>query len=146
MSNNTSNLRFDIAPFAGAGPLRFGMRHSEVRSLLGDKFSVHKKGPDAFDAYSELDLHLYYDAEGQLEFIEGFGSCPIYYQDVSSLRRDAQDVLKALAQLGLTSRHENQLYMFDDGGFALYVPDDIVLAVSVFRRGYYDEPPTVPGQ
>jgi hypothetical protein len=114
--------------------------------MLGDKFSVHKKGPNAFEAYAELDLHLYYDTADRLEFIEGFGSCPIYYQNVACLRRDAQEVLQALAKLGLTSRYENQLHIFDDGGFALYVPDDTVLAVSVFRRGYYDEPSMVAGQ
>lgn len=131
---------WDIKPYVGVGPLCLGMTREQVRSLLGGVLSVHQKGSASYDAYKELDLHLYHDTEDRLEFIEAFGSCPIHYQHAYFLRNDVHNVLNELAQLGLFSQYENQLHVFETGGFALYVSDDIVLAVSVFRKGYYDDP------
>jgi len=42
--------------------------------------------------------------------------------------------------LGLSSRYDDG-YFLDDAGFALYAPDDVVKAVTVYQKGYYDETP-----
>ena len=132
--------RWDIIPYVGVGALRFGMRRPQVRSLLGRGISVFKKGPYAAtetDACDELGLHLHYDTEDQLECIEAFGSCPIHYNGVSLLNATTNNVLERLASLGLCSRYDDG-YFFDDGGFAL-ASDEIVKAVTVYRKGYYEE-------
>src|SRR5439155_863566 len=94
---------------------------------------------DEFDAYAELGLHLYYDSQDRLEFLETFGECPIHYERVFPLRKNAKDILNELAQLGLSYCYLDGLYLFEMAGFALYIADDIVLGVSVYRPGYYNE-------
>jgi hypothetical protein len=69
----------------------------------------------------------------------GFGSSPIHYKDVVKVKRRLQDVLNDLASLGLVSRYDDEGYWFDEAGFVLYAPDDIIKAVTVFKRGYYEE-------
>jgi hypothetical protein len=49
------------------------------------------------------------------------------------------ELLDELTDLGLSSRYDNEGYWFDDAGFVLYAPDNIVKAVTVYRRGYYEE-------
>jgi hypothetical protein len=88
MSKTTTIDRWDITPYVGLGPLRFGLTRSEVRALLGDQLSVVKKWPytNETDAYNGLGLLLEYDKEGRLECLEAFASCPIYYQGTSLLK------------------------------------------------------------
>jgi hypothetical protein len=143
MSNSTPVNGWEITPYEGVGPLRFGMTRSQVRSLLGGKVTTFRKGPYAStdtDAYDELGLHLHYDNGDRLECIEAWGSCPIYYKQASLLNAGTQEALERLAGLGLSSRYDDG-YFLDDGGFALYAPDDVVKAVTVYRREYYDEGP-----
>lgn len=143
MSDSTLTNGWDIAPYEGVGPIRFGMTRSQVQSLLGGSVSTFRKGPYAStdtDAYDQLGLHLHYDKGDRLECIEAWGPCPIYYQGASLLNANIQAVLERLAALGLSSRYDDG-YFFDDAGFALYAPDDVVKAVTVYPKGYYDEGP-----
>jgi hypothetical protein len=136
-------LPWDIAPYEGVGPLRFGLTRSQAQSLLGRDVSVFRKGPYAStetDAYDALGLHLHYDGKDRLECIEAWGSCPIYYKDTPLLNASVQEVLERLKNLGLSSRYDDG-YFFDGGGFVPYAPDDVVKAVTVYRKGYYDEAP-----
>ena len=133
--------RWDIAAYEGAGPLRFGMKRSKVRSLLNKRFSTFMKGDDAAsltDACETLQLHLYYDTSDRLICIEAFGTCPIYYQHVPLLKGSKNQVLDQLAATGLSMRFDDG-YFFDEAGFTLYAPGESVEAVTVYQKGYYDE-------
>jgi hypothetical protein len=143
------------------------MRRSDVRALLGSDFESFIKAPiigDTIptDAYATLGLHLYYDAIDELEFIETFRPCPIHYnhirfftdhnsgrlvlhrmipsasQGISQLNPHLQELLTRLAEQGHVARYQDEGYYFDDVGFVLYVPNDSIEAVSIYRRGYYD--------
>jgi hypothetical protein len=68
-----------------------------------------------------------------------FGSGPIHYKNVILLNRGLQEILDELAGLGLTSRYDDEGYWFHKGGFVLHAPESVVKAVTVYRRGYYEE-------
>jgi hypothetical protein len=135
--------RWEIHPFEGIGPIRFGMARSQVRSILGNDFKVFKKGPFAAnttDAYGEHGLHFFYDTADQLECIDAFAKCPIYYRNVRLLNGPAGDILRELSELALSPREDEYGGLcFDSGGFVLSLSDDRVEAVTVYRKGYYDE-------
>src|ERR1700732_2393896 len=134
--------RWEIIPYCGVGPLKFGLSRNHVRSFFEFVPSTFRKGPYAInetDAYDELSLHLYYDSEDRLRCIMAFESGPIHYHNVVLLKRPLQKIFNDLAALGLTSRYDDEGYWFDDVGFVLYAPENIVKAVSVYRRGYYEE-------
>lgn len=130
----------EIIPHVGVGPIRFGMTRAEVRTVLGNDVSVIRKWPYTreIDAYDALGVHLEYDSDDKLICVEAWGSCPIHYKDCLLLNASAKEVLQKLADLGLRSRYDDG-YFFDDGGFMLYCPHDIIKAVTVYRPAYYDE-------
>lgn len=132
---------WEIIPFEGLGNLRFGMKRLRVRDLLGDEYDSFRKGASSqlTDAYNRLGLHLHYDAEDRLEFIEAIPPrCIPVYHGVE-LMDDLATVFRRLAKLGYEPRYDNEGYLFDELGFALYAPMETVEGVSAYRRGYYDQ-------
>ena len=131
-----------IEPFQSLGPLRFGMRRGEPQQVLSEPPTEFKKGfsDNVTEAYNGAGVHVYYDANGVADFFEafGFGSNRPTYRGVDLLRREADDVVRDLAALGLAVRDDGQGSLwFDDSGFALIAPTGNTEGVSVFRRGYY---------
>jgi hypothetical protein len=131
-----------IAPYVGVGPLKFGMSRARARSQFEGVPMTFRQGPYAIgetDAYGDLGLHLYYDSEDLLRCIMAFESGPIHFKNVVLLNRPLQEILDALATLGLTSRYDDEGYWLDEAGFVLHAPDGVIKAVTVYRRGYYEE-------
>jgi hypothetical protein len=132
---------WNIIPFVGMGDLRFGIPRLEVRSFLGNDFQSFLKYGETreTDAYNGLGLHLYYNVNDRLEFIEAFAPCRPEYQGIQLLNQKLDAVLKQLRSIGFDARYDDEGYFFDQLGFALYVPHSSIEAVSVYRQGYYDE-------
>ena len=135
-------LKLEIRPFEGLGDLRFGMSRRDVRALLGQEFRSFKKTPLAdslTDAYAQYGLHLYYDGQDRLELVEAFRPCVPIFQGVELLgpRKVVPDRLREAGAGG--PRRDSDGDFFDDLGFALYSPGDMVEGVSVYRKGYYDK-------
>ena len=133
---------WQIHPYVGLGALRFGQRRVDVRKQLGDDYSTFQKAPGVdseTDSYDNLGLHLYYDENDCLEFIEAFSPCEVMYENVQLLRPDLKTVLTDLEDLRMTPRYDDQGYFFEDMGFALFASGDAVEGVSVYTKGYYDE-------
>jgi hypothetical protein len=130
-----------IKPFVGVGPLTFGLSRQEVRALLGTNYHSFRQGPFATnetDAFDDLGLHTDYDANDKLEFVEGQGNTKLLFNGVSFLEESIFDVLQRQVVRKLNYLYENGLYIFGSAGFSLYVEDDLVKSVGVFRRGYYN--------
>ena len=64
-----------MRPLIGIGPLVFGISRTEVRKTLGESSRQFRKAPtDAqpTDEYAALGIHLYYDVDDRLQFMEGW--------------------------------------------------------------------------
>ena len=132
----------EVVPFERLGDLRLGMSRTAVRSMLGSNFKSFRKGPDSInetDAYDQLGMHLYYDADDQLEFIEMFPPSDPAYQGVHLLNNSLDQVLQKLAAIGQHYHYDDDGYDFKQLGVVLYVPDDSIESVAVYRRGYYGD-------
>jgi hypothetical protein len=144
MSTAISDYNWNIIPYIGVGPLLFGMARFEVRNLLGSPVKSFKRGPFTSvetDAFGPLALSVEYDTMDRLRCIEAFATCPIYFRGISLLNKSPQVILNELTSLGLKAR-EDDGYFFDEGGFVLSIgPEDVVNAVTVYRKGYYEENP-----
>jgi hypothetical protein len=128
-----------VSPLVGAGPLTFGITRSQARALLGDNFTVFRKGSTSTsetDAFDDLGVHLYYDDNQRLECIEIWGECSVFLSGISLLNVPVKDVLANLDAAQLPYHYDDG-YFIDNCGCALYAPSDIVKAVTVCRRGYY---------
>ena len=135
-------IPWQIQPFVGVGPLRFGTTRQIVRQQVGPKFSsFHKvRGSVLTDSYDQIGVHLYYDADDLLEFVEAFSRCQVAYKDVRPLGENVDTIVAVLRQMGHEAREYDAGYHFPDAGFSVYVEhEDSIESVGVFRKGYLDK-------
>jgi hypothetical protein len=126
--------------FDALGEIRFGLSREEVRSKLSVAFQSFKKTPlskNETDAFNSLGLHIYYDDEGTVDFIEVFEPCQVCYADVLLLNQPTNEVLERLKSSGLASSYEDGSYFYYDHGFALIDEEGIVSGASFFCKDYY---------
>jgi hypothetical protein len=112
-----------------------------VRSYLGSEFTSFKKTPfseSETDAFDGLGLHLYYDANDKLEFIEAFSPCQIVFQGVELIGESTLSVVDQLSAQGLSARLDESTYFYDDHGIVIMDDGGLIEGVSLFARGYYD--------
>ena len=127
-----------IVPFEQVGVLRFGMTRQESREVLNDEWHSFLKGPKsvvATDAYDKLGLHLYFGDSECLECVDVFSPNGVVYEGVELVGRDVHDVARELTTAGCSCRSDDGIFC-DEQGFALFAPDGIVLAVTIYARGY----------
>jgi hypothetical protein len=129
----------EISPFTSIGQLAFGDFRKDVRGKLNEKFSTFLKGTgeNETDSFDEIGLHLYYDDEGKLEFVEAFPPAKISFQGVCFLGRDIEAVIPDMKALGFSSAEADVGVDFPDAGIALTSPSGLVEGVAVHRKGYY---------
>jgi hypothetical protein len=129
----------EVKSYIGVGELRFGDSRLNVRAILGPHYHSFRKAPGAneTDAYDKLGLHLYYDENDCLEFVEAFAPSSLTFIGISLLGRQMSDVENDLKAIGHYSRRDDVGLQCDSAGIGLYAPTGIVDGVAVFRRGYY---------
>ena len=131
----------EIIPHVSIGELRFGESRQNIRHSLGNKYRPFQKGVGSndTDAYDDLGLHLYFDDDDRLEFVEGWGPASPAFQGISFMGRQVEDVASDLAAGGYRSVLDGYGLTCESAGIALTAPTGIVEGVAAFRKGYYDE-------
>ena len=130
----------EITPFSSVGMLAFGDVRKDARGKLNAKFSTFQKDSDEneTDAFDDIGLHLYYDDDGQLEFVEGFEPVDITFRGIRFLDRDVTSVMRDMSAIGSNGTRSDSGVKFPDVGIALYAPSGVVEGVAVHRKGYTD--------
>ena len=134
--------RWTIEPFVGLGELEFGMSRTETRRLLNTDVVSFRKTPSEIqltDDYSGIGFHLYFDENDNLEFIETFTPCPVEYEGMRFLGIPLEQVLAEANSRGMAYEQllSQEACFFKNLGFVLYVPEVIVEAVSIYKKGYH---------
>lgn len=135
-------MTLEIQPYISVGDLHFGDSRQHARQLLGSKYQSFEKvpGSNETDAYDDLGLHLYFDSQDCLEYVETFFPASPSLQGAQLLGKSIRQVADELARLGHGCVSIDSCNMqCDSAGISLHFPDGPVLAVGVFRRGYYEE-------
>jgi hypothetical protein len=139
---------YEIEPYAGVGPIRFGMSIAQVRQVLAapvESFCKSETTELPTDSFDTLGIHVYYKLPGICTAIE-FGNSQVnptfqgryllnalYYEVKDWFRETDPDI--DLDNSGLTS------FKF---GIGLYAPtvsknqNQLIEGVIVFEKGYYD--------
>lgn len=127
-----------IRPFAGLGPLSFGMTPRDVERILGVAAVDFRKGVSEQRtlAFNALGVHAYFDQNDELNFIEVFFPCTVSLGG-HTLFGSRSEVLDALHEVGVDARDDGSGGLWaDSSGFALFAPGDKVEGVSVYIKGY----------
>ena len=130
----------EIIPFSSVGALAFGDVRMDARAKLNDKCSTFLKdvGENETDSFDDIGLHVYYDDDGRLEFVEAFHPADISFHGVHFLGRDVGAVTRDMNALGFTNIGADVGVDFPDAGIALTAPSGVVEGVAAHRKGYYD--------
>lgn len=130
----------EITPFTGLGAIFFGETRQKVRRLVDSKCHAFRKdiGENETDAFDELGLHIYYDIEDRVEFIEAFDPALVTFRGVLFLGRSIDEVASAMSALGYSAIQTDVGLKYETVGIALTAPSGVIEGVGVFRRGYYN--------
>jgi len=130
----------EIVPFESVGELLFGTSRESVRRLLGGECTPFRKHADAseIEVCETRGLHLYFDDDDKLEFVEGFEPAEITFQGIEFLGRALATVIADMRSLGFASLPADVGVDFPTAGIALTAPTGVVEGVAAHRKGYYD--------
>ncbi|MEN8694143.1 MAG: hypothetical protein ABF334_05005 [Akkermansiaceae bacterium] len=131
----------EIIPFTGFVGAQFGQLRSKVRQTLGSGFSSFKKTPFSeteTDAYDNLGIHLFYNKDDRLEFIEAFPPAQVHFKGIEFINQNIDAVIGEMKQFCSDYRFEEPSYFFDDYGLVLNEEDGKIEGVSLFSKGYYE--------
>lgn len=130
----------EIIPFRFVGPLAFGDARKDARAKLNARPSTFTKvrGQNETEAFDEIGLHLDFDEEGRLDFVEAFSPADISFRGIRILDRDVSAVAQDMNRLGLQDVRTDVGAKFPEAGIAVYAPSGVVEGVAAHRMGYYD--------
>jgi hypothetical protein len=130
----------NIVPFSSVGLLAFGDHRKVARAKLNGLYSTFQKdsGETETDSFDEIGLHLYYNSDGVLEFVEAYHPADISFQGIHFLDRDVDAVTRDMSALGFASVDADVGVDFPDAGIVITAPSGVVEGVAAHRKGYYD--------
>jgi hypothetical protein len=130
----------ELIPFRSIGPLSFGDGRQVSREKIGSTFSTFQKvnGAHETDSFDDLGLHLYYDTEDRLEFVEAFGPADVTFRGIAFLGRPLEDVAEDMKSMGFDATESDIGLKFEEAGIALTAPSGIVEGIAAHRLRYYD--------
>ena len=147
-------MNLEIHSYVGVGPITFGMTRDDVRSILpGPYIMFHRGKPkDAFqlptDFYEALGIFIGYAPDGKCKAIEMASPARPTYAGHQLLGVPPGPVLKLIRDLDPNVATDSAGLTAFALGIALYIPgqkhnDLDIEGVIAFRRGYYDNTPSI---
>lgn len=129
-----------ITPFCSVGVLVFGDSREVVRAKLDAEYSTFTKdvGENETDSFDSIGIHLYYDEEEKLEFVEAFNPAEITFRGLRFLGREVSSVTKEMEAIGFKSVVADAGIDFPAAGIALTAPSGTIEGIAAHRKGYYD--------
>jgi len=139
------NIAFNIEPFVGAHPIRFGMSRAEVHQLLGEPESSQAVwgGSGTTDFWNESRISVGYDTDGIVNHV-GFvpGGCELQLLNAPLWSLDMQpDPNPELMRRDMTPVESVGILYFRDLGISTtgyHDDDENQRALSVMPHGAWD--------
>jgi hypothetical protein len=144
-------MNMPIFPYDGVGPIKLGMTHAEIRTVIGGKYRTFMKGPFAkmaTDDFMVKGIHVHYKAPGICEAIELFSPTNPTFRGHRLMGVPFNEISKSILEEDPAAQVEGDGLTSFRFGFNLYVPElddgpeSPVKAVLVFEKGYYGESQT----
>jgi hypothetical protein len=145
-TTSAAAMSWEIAPYIGVGPIRFGMSPEEIRRTLGSPVRPSQKSASTIpaDFFTELGIFVDYAPPGLCQAAEFAGPASPTFCGQRLLGRPYAGAERWLASLDPDVRRHDAGLHSDLFGIGLYAsaphksPADPIEGVIVFARGYYD--------
>jgi hypothetical protein len=140
-------IKFEIAPYQGAGNIHLGQSRSEVRTALDADYVEFRKAATSVntaDHFERLGIFVYYDVSDEVEAMEFSLPADVRFGGKPLLQMTCKAVVEQILL------NDSNLLIEDDGfistkfGISAYMPEspssetDPPESILVFREGYYD--------
>jgi hypothetical protein len=144
-------MEFPIAPYEGAGPIKFGMTRPQVRAILNEDYCEFRRGESSnlSDFFTSIAVFVYYNDSGVVEFIEFTDPAKPIYEKRNLLKYSYSESLKFFSRFDDNVELDSAGLTSYELGIAVYAPhcgeepDGIVETIGVFEKGYYDQTASV---
>lgn len=129
----------EIVPFTSVGVLFFGDSRQIAREKVSSSFSTFEKvaGENETDSFDSIGIHVYYDDNSKIEFIETFDPANVSFRGISLMGKDLALVISDMEALGIPPEPSDVGIKFESVGIALTAPFGVVEGVAAYRKGYY---------
>lgn len=112
---------WELRPYEGAGPLRFGMSRDQVIELLGQPEVVIHREPFLVEAIG--DVHPEYGRDGRLVGFVTAGSA-LAWHGITLTERPVSEVEHDLTAAGVAYEPDEDGPVVSSLGIEIYAPDD----------------------
>jgi len=140
-------MKFNIKSYSSAGPIKFGMRQSEVRDLLGTNYKSFKRTPASeypCDYFKSLGVFVYYKNPGVVEAIEFAVPAEPIFESENLLNLSYEDLLVFFQMKDANLEIEPDSLISFLFGISAYTPNADenpqlpAESIIAFGNGYYD--------
>jgi hypothetical protein len=136
-------MDWEIIPFEGLGPIKFGMPKSEVHKILGEPKRVRNNGGGSFREIYAADLPIVTFENDKVSEIEAFyDMSEARLGDITIFSGDGIGNLARLEVLNGGAREHVGTILFENLGLATgRLDEDVVEAhnLSLFMKGAWDD-------
>ncbi len=137
-------MEWEIIPFVGMGPIKFGMNPNEVFEILGPPERV-REGPGTLREARQLDLPIIRYEDSLVSEIEAFHNVEnVHYKNVPIFEGDGRSVLKFLEQENGQAEISVGIILLKDLGITVGRIDEEAKgdhSITAFRKGLWDDDP-----
>ena len=139
-------MTFEVISHKGAGPARFGMRPTEVKTAINlpfDSFKRDENQAHPCDSFND-DLFAYYDADGKAEAFEFFQPTRVTWNGKELFGMSFGELVEQVRNLDPTIVVDSSGFTSFALGIGASAPDpeeqsaEPAESIIAFTRGYYD--------
>ncbi len=147
-SYNKEKKSFEFEPYAGVGPVKFGMTMQEARTALNLPYKSFQKSMDSYspaDAFDESAMIVFYDKDDKVNAIEIYPEMDLSHKGTKILGNDLKNVEAYFDSISDSKKaddlgHDVRSHGISFAGSGDGDPDvKTVGYVFTYRKGYWDE-------
>jgi len=133
----SAKINFDIIPYVGAGPLRFGMMPDETVSLVGKPELINPTRSGRRDERRD-EFALFYGLQSAgIEEMEFYREANVFFQGMSIFKNHEQAYRELLIADGEPFESLGTVVLFNLG-VTLSAPDEETKTIAIFAKGVWD--------
>lgn len=132
-------IRIDVIPLVEANGVKFGMKRSEVRDILGES-KEFKKSPLSTTLADDFGYcHVFYDDNDECEAIEIFDEVEVYIDDKLIFPMKKREALKLLKKFFKDLKKDADGLISYKYSIGIYAPEKEMESILIGRENYYED-------
>jgi hypothetical protein len=146
---SSQDIKWEIHPYVGVGPIKFGMNKKQVQHIIGKSGKEYVKNKILFQPE---DFTVSFDSSGKCEYIEFYERSNLVFKNILFFKKPIKIIINQLKGIDKNIKIEtknvgsyanitsNSLGVSFGSSRKLDNPAAEIISVYVFKKGYHIEP------